>query len=260
MPQANATVKIIGVDMFVGSNSDFTISLIESVNEKKSFQKNRLISATSAHGMVYANRNIEFKKIISEFYFNLPDGQPTAWIGRLKGFKKMQRCPGVGLFDTVMRNTATHSIQHFFCGGKEGVAKALKESVSVNLGNINVVGTYSPPFRTMNEIEWKALGEMIDSSGANIVWIGLSTPKQEFFAHTLSQYCKVDYIITVGAVFDFFTGNLPYAPLWIRNMGLEWLYRLIKEPRRLFGRYINIVPSFIWLNLKEFFNSLFSSK
>jgi N-acetylglucosaminyldiphosphoundecaprenol N-acetyl-beta-D-mannosaminyltransferase len=64
----------------------------------------------------------------------------------------------------------------------------------------------------------------------------------------------------VGAVFDFFTGNLPYAPLWIRNMGLEWLYRLIKEPRRLFGRYINIVPSFIWLNLKEFFTSLFSSK
>ena len=114
MPQANATVKIIGVDMFVGSNSDFTASLIESVNEKKSFQKNRLISATSAHGMVFANENAEFKKIISAFYLNLPDGQPTAWIGRLKGFKNMKRCPGVGLFDTVIRNTATHSIQHFF--------------------------------------------------------------------------------------------------------------------------------------------------
>jgi N-acetylglucosaminyldiphosphoundecaprenol N-acetyl-beta-D-mannosaminyltransferase len=260
MPQANATVKIIGVDMFVGSNSDFTESLIESVNKKESFQKNRLISATSAHGMVWSNQNSEFKKIISAFYLNLPDGQPTAWIGWLKGFKKMERCPGVGLFDTVMRNSASHSIQHFFCGGKEGVAIALKESVAKDLGNKNVAGTYSPPFRPMNENEWKALGEMIDASGANIVWIGLSTPKQEQFAYTLSNYCKVDYILTVGAVFDFFTGNLSYAPLWIRNMGLEWLYRLIKEPRRLFGRYINIVPSFIWLNLKEFSMSFFSRK
>ena len=260
MPQANATVKIIGVDMFVGSNADFAASLIESVNEKKSFQKNRLISATSAHGMVFANQNAEFKKIISAFYLNLPDGQPTAWIGRLKGFKNMQRCPGVGLFDTVIRNTAAHKIQHFFCGGKEGIAMALKESVAKDLGNKNIVGTYSPPFRPMNETEFEALGEMINASGANVVWIGLGTPKQEKFAYSLSKYCNVDYIITVGAVFDFFTGNLPYAPLWIRNMGLEWLYRLIKEPRRLFGRYINIVPSFIWLNLKEFFTSLFSRK
>jgi N-acetylglucosaminyldiphosphoundecaprenol N-acetyl-beta-D-mannosaminyltransferase len=137
---------------------------------------------------------------------------------------------------------------------------ALKESVAKDLGNKNVVGTYSPPFRPMNEMEFKTLGEMINASGANVVWIGLGTPKQEKFAYTLSSYCKVDYIITVGAVFDFFTGNLPYAPLWIRNLGLEWLYRLIKEPRRLFGRYIVIVPAFIWLNLKEFFTSLFSSK
>ena len=257
MPQANATVKIIGVDMFVGSNADFTASLIQSVNEKKSFQKNRLISATSAHGMVFSNQNAEFKKIISSFYLNLPDGQPTAWIGRLKGFKNMQRCPGVGLFDTAIRNTSTHSIQHFFCGGKEGIALDLKDAVAKNLGNKNVVGTYSPPFRPMNELEWKALGEMINASGANIVWIGLGTPKQEEFALSLTNYCKVDYIITVGAVFDFFTGNLPYAPLWIRNMGLEWLYRLTKEPRRLFGRYINIVPSFIWLNLKEFIYSTY---
>ena len=257
MPQAHATVKIIGVEMFVGSNTDFTVSLIESVNEKESFQKNRLISATSAHGMVFSNQNAAFKKIISAFYLNLPDGQPTAWIGRLKGFKNMQRCPGVGLFDTAIRSTSTHFIQHFFCGGKEGIALALKEAVAKNLGNKNVVGTYSPPFRPMNEMEWKALGEMIDASGANIVWIGLGTPKQEEFALTLTNYCKVDYIITVGAVFDFFTGNLPYAPLWIRNMGLEWLYRLTKEPRRLFGRYINIVPSFIWLNLKEFIYSIY---
>lgn len=259
MPQANATVKIIGVDMFVGSNTDFTKTLIEEIVEKKSYEKNRLISATSAHGMVFSNQNNEFKKIISKFYINLPDGQPTAWIGRLKGYKNMQRCPGVGLFETMMRNTASYPIQHFFCGGKEGIALSLKDAVTSNLKNKNIVGTYSPPFRNMNEIEWKNLGEIISSSGANIVWIGLGTPKQEKFALTLTKYCKVDYIITVGAVFDFFTGNLSYAPLWIRNLGLEWLYRLIKEPRRLFGRYIVIIPAFIWLNLKEFITNLFSN-
>jgi N-acetylglucosaminyldiphosphoundecaprenol N-acetyl-beta-D-mannosaminyltransferase len=104
----------------------------------------------------------------------------------------------------------------------------------------------------MTDEEFTELGLAINASGANIVWIGLSTPKQEVFAATLSKYCQVDYIITVGAVFDFFTGNLKHAPLWIRNLGLEWFYRLLKEPRRLFLRYVEVVPMFIWLNLLDF--------
>ena len=130
---------------------------------------------------------------------------------------------------------------------------ALAKASAIKLGNSNVVGTFSPPFREMTQEEFKNLGTLINSSGANLVWIGLSTPKQEIFAMELSKYINVNYIITVGAVFDFFTNNLQRAPQWIQKIGLEWLYRLCREPRRLFKRYAEIVPVFIWLNLKSIF-------
>ena len=245
-------VKVTGVDIFVGDNNSFAQELINECNGGMN-GANRKVSATSAHGLVFASKNPDFKNTLDNFYYNLPDGMPIVWVGRLKGHRNMQRCSGVDMFEVVMKATASHNIKHFFCGGKEGVAKQLQASSANNLGNSNVVGTYSPPFRIMTDDEFAALGQQINQSGANIVWIGLSTPKQEVFAASLAKHCSVDYIITVGAVFDFFTGNLERAPRWIQNIGLEWFYRLLKEPRRLFSRYFEVVPGFIALNLKELF-------
>jgi N-acetylglucosaminyldiphosphoundecaprenol N-acetyl-beta-D-mannosaminyltransferase len=258
-----STVKVTGVDIFVGNNELFAAEVINTINGNSDsagnggaaeLGANRKVSATSAHGLVFASKNPDFKNTLDHFYYNLPDGMPIVWVGRLKGHRHMQRCSGVDMFEVVMKATASHNnIKHFFCGGKEGVAKQLQASSAKNLGNSNVVGTYSPPFRIMTDEEFAALGQEINNSGANIVWIGLSTPKQEVFAASLAKHCTVDYIITVGAVFDFFTGNLERAPRWIQNIGLEWFYRLLKEPRRLFSRYFEVVPGFIALNLKELF-------
>lgn len=246
-------VKVTGVDIFVGDNNSFAQELINECNGGRK-GANRKVSATSAHGLVFASKNPNFKNTLDNFYYNLPDGMPIVWVGRLKGHRNMQRCSGVDMFEVVMKATASHNIKHFFCGGKEGVAKQLQESSANNLGNSNVVGTYSPPFRIMTDEEFAALGQQINQSGANIIWIGLSTPKQEVFAASLAKHCSVEYIITVGAVFDFFTGNLERAPRWIQNIGLEWFYRLLIEPRRLFSRYFEVVPGFIALNLKELFS------
>ena len=237
--------------MYVGNCDQFANTLIEAINNKQA--SNHLVSATSVHGIVYANKNLSFKNTLNNFYCNLPDGMPLTWIGYLKGCKQMTRCTGLDTFQTVMYSSAKHKIKHFFCGGKEGIAIELQKASAIKLGNSNVVGTFSPPFREMTQEEFKNLGTLINSSGANLVWIGLSTPKQEVFAMELSKYIKVNYIITVGAVFDFFTNNLQRAPLWIQKIGLEWLYRLCKEPKRLFKRYAEIVPMFIWLNLKSIF-------
>jgi N-acetylglucosaminyldiphosphoundecaprenol N-acetyl-beta-D-mannosaminyltransferase len=185
---------------------------------------------------------------------------PIVWVGHLKGFKQMERCTGFDTFENVMSSTANLPIKHFFCGGKPGVAIQLQEASAQKLGNSNIVGTYSPPFTTMSNEEFAILGAMINASGANVVWIGLSTPKQEIFAANLAKHVNVNYIVTVGAVFDFFTGNIKRAPGWIQKFGLEWLYRLLKEPRRLFSRYAEVVPMFIWLNLKELFYYLLGSK
>jgi N-acetylglucosaminyldiphosphoundecaprenol N-acetyl-beta-D-mannosaminyltransferase len=237
--------------MYVGNCNKFANTLIDTINTKQAI--NRLVSATSVHGIVYANKYLSFKNILHNFYCNLPDGMPLTWVGFLKGYKQMTRCTGIDTFQTVMSSTSKYPIKHFFCGGKEGIAIELQNASALKLGNSNVVGTFSPPFREMTQEELTNLGALINSSGANLVWIGLSTPKQEIFATELSKYINVNYIITVGAVFDFFTNNLQRAPQWIQNIGLEWLYRLCKEPRRLFKRYAEIVPMFIWLNLKSIF-------
>jgi N-acetylglucosaminyldiphosphoundecaprenol N-acetyl-beta-D-mannosaminyltransferase len=220
---------------------DFVASLDSSFGSEESI---RCISATGAHGLVEAQKEASFKGILYCFYWNLPDGMPLVWWGRLKGCTTMGRCYGPDFFAAIMQATSRLEVAHFFCGGKPGVAEELKQVVELKWGNNNVVGTYSPPFSPMQEDDWGNLVAKINESGAQINWIGLSTPKQEKFAYELAKRVKVRYIITIGAAFDFHTGRLAQAPRWMQRSGLEWFYRLCKEPRRLWKRYIEIVPKF----------------
>jgi len=217
-------------------------------NQKK---ENRCVSATGAHGLVFAKKDQEFANILKSFYINLPDGRPGAMVGKLKGAKKMEQITGPDFFKKIMEDSSKTGIKHYFCGGKEGVAEELKSSCEKKFSNHQIVGLYSPPFRLMTDDEMKALGEDIDSKNADIVWIGLSTPKQEFFAHRLCRYVNVHFIITVGAAFDFHTDKIREAPWIIQSLYLEWFYRLCIDPRRLWKRYLEIVPKFIFYNIKE---------
>jgi len=204
----------------------------------------RCISASGAHGLVEAKKDSSFKSILSLFYWNLPDGMPLVWWGRLKGHRTMDRCYGPDFFAAILQATSALEVAHFFCGGKQGVAEELKHTVAFKFGNKRVSGTYCPAFSPMQEQDWDNLVTKINESTAQIIWIGLSTPKQEKFAYELSKRIKVRYIITVGAAFDFHTGGLAQAPRWMQRSGLEWFYRLCKEPQRLWKRYIEIVPKF----------------
>lgn len=214
-------------------------------------RQNRCISATDAHGLVTAVKNPAFKAVLNSFYWNLPDGMPSVWIGKLKGANQMTRCYGPDLFRDVFTNSADAPIKHFLCGGKEGVAEELKAAVGRKFGNHQVAGTFCPPFREMSDEEFRALGELINQSGANIVWIGISSPKQEYFAQRLAQYTDVHFIITVGAAFDFHTDRVRQAPAWMQKSSLEWLFRLMMEPKRLYKRYLKVIPLFILFNIKE---------
>ncbi len=209
------------------------------------------ISATGAHGLVEANKDASFKSILQHFYWNLPDGMPLVWWGRLKGYSQMGRCYGPDFFAGVMQATSSTEVAHFFCGGKLGVPEELKVATELKLGNYNVVGTYSPPFSPIQEADWEELVSKIKQSQAQVIWVGLSTPKQEKFAFELSKRVKVKFIITVGAAFDFHTGRLKQAPHWMQRAGLEWFFRLVKEPRRLWKRYIEIVPKFAILAMVD---------
>jgi len=216
-------------------------SLDSSFNDEEPV---RCISTTGAHGLVEAHKDSYFNSILSSFYWNLPDGMPLVWWGRLRGHSTMDRCYGPDFFAAILQATSALEVAHFFCGGKPGVAEELKQAVEYKFGSKRVSGTYSPPFSPMQEQDWDNLVTKINESAAQIIWIGLSTPKQEKFAYELAKRVKVQYIITIGAAFDFHTGRLAQAPRWMQVSGLEWFYRLCKEPRRLWKRYLQIVPKF----------------
>ncbi len=243
--------KVLGVELYNKNLSSAVSDVISLCVQNNKQKENRCVSASGAHGLVYSERQKAYKNLLNDFYINLPDGMPGVWIGRLKGENLMKRCYGPDFFKILMKESAGKNIHHFLCGGKEGVAEELKKECGIKFNNNAIVGTFCPPFKKMTDDEVNALAKIINKVGANIVWIGLGTPKQEYFAAKLKQYTNVDFIITVGAAFDFHTGRLKQAPSWVQQMGLEWLFRLYTEPRRLYKRYFKIVPLFIFYNLKE---------
>mgnify|MGYP003654524634 FL=1 len=247
-------VEVLGISMYNRSIEEAIIMV------NKSDGDNRCVSATGAHGLVYSKRNIDFKKILSAFYINLPDGMPSVWVGRLKGANMMSRCYGPDFFQGMMIHSSKGLIKHFLCGGTTGVADKLKLACQANFGNFNIVGTFCPPFSPVDKYDFEGIANKINESKADIVWVGLSTPKQEQFAFYLSKFTKVKYIITVGAAFDFHIGNVKQAPNWIQSIGMEWFFRLLMEPKRLWKRYFDIVPSFIYYNFAEIIKGEFFKK
>ena len=215
-------------------------------------KKNHIVTATGAHGIITARKdNLLYKILTDRNTINLPDGKPGVWIAKMKGAKNIQRCFGPFVFAEVMKKTAKTDTKHFFAGGKPCVAEQLKENVAKRFGNENVVGTHCPPFRNLSDEDFKDLANKINELNVDIVWIGISTPKQEKFAYNLTRYTNVKFLVTVGAAFDYHTDTIRPAPNWVQEAGLEWLFRLLMEPKRLWKRYFKIVPLFIWYNIIE---------
>lgn len=257
--QLSRIPRVLGVTLYEGSLELLVKSVIRiALEDRKVNQanggehhkdRNRCVSAVDAHVIIQAHKDPEYKKLLNRFYLNLPDGMPIVWLARRNGFNNMQRCYGPDLFELLMKESSKTALTHFLCGGKEGVAEELKMVCEKRLGNQQIVGTYCPPFREMNDTEMQKLGETISNSKADIIWIGLGAPKQEKFAAALSAYTDVAFLFTVGAAFDFYTNRQRQAPRWIQRSGLEWLFRLLMEPKRLGKRYVEVIPKFIWLNI-----------
>lgn len=244
------TIPVMGI-RFYCHTIEYLIEHIIEICSGGFEKENRRITATGAHGLSLSRRDRDFSEILNQSYLNLPDGMPPAWVGRLKGAPLMRRVPGPDFFEQVMRKTAQHPIKHFFLGGREGIADELKKSCAAKFNNSNVVGTICPPFRSYIDKEIVEYANIINFKETDILWIGISTPKQEFLAERLSGHLKTHFIIPVGAAFDFHSGNLKKAPKFIQEIGLEWAFRISKEPRRLFKRYITVVPEIIYYGIKD---------
>jgi N-acetylglucosaminyldiphosphoundecaprenol N-acetyl-beta-D-mannosaminyltransferase len=188
-----------------------------------------------------------FREILNSSFLNTPDGMPTVWLGHWYGFRHMTRVYGPDFMLEICKLSLKRGYKHFLYGGKPGVAEDLRNKLCTGFPGLQVVGTYTPPFRPLNLSEEIELRLQLDQLKPDILWCGLSTPKQERF---MSQYCgtlPAKLMVGVGAAFDINSGHLKDAPPWIKRVGLQWLYRMCREPRRLAKRYLSNNPKFVWL-------------
>ena len=209
------------------------------------------VCVTGVHGIMEAQADERFRTILNSSFLTTPDGMPTVWLGRMQGFSSMSRVYGPDFMLHLCERSVARGYRHFLYGGKPGVAEALRAELMRRCPGIQIVGTYTPPFRPLDSSEEEQLQATLEASGADILWCGLSTPKQERFMAAWHGRAPVKLMIGVGAAFDLLSGNLSEAPNWMKQAGLQWLYRLIKEPRRLWRRYLSNNPRFTWLTLLQ---------
>lgn len=245
------TVNVLDIPLFNGGIPDLFELISDDIQSGD--KQNRQVSFCDANVLISSKKDPDFKAILqNDTFINLPDGMPGVWIGKMKGAKGIDRCYGPDVFEYVFKNTAGRNINHYFTGGKVGVAGQLKDFCSSKFKNDNVKGTHCPPFRDLTEEEIKEIAADINAKNADIVWVGISSPKQDKYAKRLSRYTNVHFLFTVGAAFDFFTGNVKQAPKFIQRSGFEWLFRLCMEPKRLWKRYVRVVPLFFYYNILSF--------
>ena len=209
------------------------------------------IAVTGMHGVTEAQHDSEFKTILNSAGLVVPDGMPLVWIGRRHRFDMPRRVYGPELFATFCEQTASKGYRHFFYGGAPGVAEDLASQFASRFSGVVVAGTYSPAFRKLTPEEDRKIIHAIEGAQADIVWVGLSTPKQERWMFEHRDRLNVPVLVGVGAAFDFHTGRVTQAPAWMGDHGLEWLFRLSVEPRRLWRRYLVYGAEFAALALLE---------
>jgi len=209
----------------------------------------RYIAVTGMHGIAESQNDIDYRRALGSADLVVPDGMPLVWLGRWHGYSLKRRVYGPELMETFCRETGS-TFRHFFYGGGPGTAERLADTLRQRFG-IVVAGTYCPPFRPLTQNERKEVAAHVKEVSPHVLWIGMSTPKQEKWMYQTRSELSVPVMLGVGAAFDFHSGKTRQAPAWMRENGLEWLFRLLAEPRRLWRRYLIIVPKAVALILLE---------
>jgi N-acetylglucosaminyldiphosphoundecaprenol N-acetyl-beta-D-mannosaminyltransferase len=203
------------------------------------------VCVTGVHGVMECQRDPELCRIHNAAGLVTPDGMPLVWLLKSAGHRDADRVYGPDLMLALFEHFSDGSCRHFFYGSTDEVLRRLRERVQIRFPDAKIVGTFAPPFRPLTPAEDDAVVSMVNASGADVVWIGLSTPKQERWMAEHRGRLTAPVLIGVGAAFDIHAGVLRQAPYFIQRSGFEWLFRLIVEPRRLWKRYLSNNPQFV---------------
>jgi N-acetylglucosaminyldiphosphoundecaprenol N-acetyl-beta-D-mannosaminyltransferase len=243
----NSRVNVLGVGISSINMRDSLTTIDNWVAQREC----SYITITGVHGVMESQKDEDLRQIHNRAGMVTPDGMPMVWLGRLAGHRNMTRVCGPDMMLEVFRESVSKGYRHFFYGGNDGVPELLKQRLEERFLGVNIVGTYSPPFRPLTQEEDQNIVNMINETQPDIVWVGLSTPKQERWMAAHVGRLTAPVMIGVGAAFDFNAGLKKRAPIWMQKYGLEWFSRLLDEPKRLWKRYLINNPLFIFGVLRQ---------
>ncbi len=235
------TIDVFGVNYAIGTPEGAVSYVLDHVRELAG----QYICFSNVHTTVMAKEHSKYCEALNGSAFTFPDGSPIARTQRRAGYNKAERIAGPDFMENVFRKSMDGSVTHFFYGSSQKTLDSLKRELEVRYPGIVIKGMYSPPFRKLTPEEDQAAVDMINNSGADIIWIGLGAPKQENWMQSHKGQIN-GVMMGVGAGFDFHARTIRRAPVWIQKLGFEWLFRLIQDPTRLFRRYLVTNIKYVW--------------
>lgn len=209
------------------------------------------VCLTNVHTTVESGRFREVREAADGAYLSVPDGMPLAWILRRRGYPQTEKVTGIEYMPLVVASGVDVGLRHYLYGGSAGVADRAARRLERIVPGTHVVGASSPPFAEVDRWPLDELRSEIDRTRPHVLWVGLGAPKQELWMARMSRVLDVPVMIGVGAALDYLAGTKPPAPTFMRHVGLEWLFRLAAEPRRLWRRYLVTNSTFVWRLLRE---------
>lgn len=235
------TCNIMGVNI-AAINMEW---LVKYLNENLMDIKGDYICVSNVHTTVTSYEDASYCAVQNGGLMAIPDGGPLSTVGHKRGHKNMARTTGPSLMGEIFKISAEKGYRHYFYGSKEETLEILNQKLIEKYPDIQIAGMYSPPFRPLTKEEDDAVIERINEAKPDFVWIGLGAPKQEKWM--AAHQGKIDgLMLGVGAGFDYYAENIKRAPMWMQKSNLEWVYRLIQDPKRLFKRYLYTNSKFIW--------------
>jgi len=239
--------NILGVGVST-INMKMTLDVIDEWIRRREGQ---YVCVTGVHGVMESYRRAEIREMHNTAGLVVPDGMPLVWFSRFKGHRHVGRVYGPDLMLAMCERSVQYGYRHVLYGGGPGVGELLADRLGSRFPGLNIVGVYSPPFRALTADEDAKFTTAIKRARPHIVWVGISTPKQESWMAQHVKRLRPSVLIGVGAAFDFHAGLKNQAPQWMRRSGLEWAFRLVQEPARLGPRYLKNNPQFLGLILLQ---------
>ncbi|HET9781676.1 MAG TPA: WecB/TagA/CpsF family glycosyltransferase [Candidatus Dormibacteraeota bacterium] len=241
-----ARVNVLGVGVSAINMDQALAELAEWIMT----QRRDYVCVCTVHSVMDCQRHSELKRIFNAAGMVTPDGMPLVWIGRSL-YPHVTRVYGPDLMLAELEGSLRTGHRHFFYGGAPGVGKKLAEQMQARFSGLEIVGVMEPPFASLDELCTPEAAAVINAAQADVVWVGVGSPKQERWMARMRPMLDAPVLIGVGAAFDFHSGSVRQAPRWMQQSGLEWLFRLAVDPRRLWRRYVIDNPWFLWSVLMQ---------